>query len=527
MTDPATETAISRALSATTSGVMFGVPGGGNLGLIGACEQEGTRFVLAHTETAAAIMAATHGAIIGAPGATIATRGPGAASLVNGVAHALLDRQALLVLTDALPRADATRIPHQRLDQHALFRPVAKASITAGSGPRAADVIRTASHLANAPAPGPVHIDLVPDGASTPPVPAPAAHTTTGTDQARDMITAARRPVVLLGVGALGATAELRAALADTTCPVLQTYRAKGIIDEHHPQAAGVLTGAVIESGALRDADLVIAVGVDAVELIPGRLASDAPVVSLAAWPTRDRYLDVAVEVVGPLRDVAWLVADATTTNPSAPRDAWQAARSDLLPATTRLAPHTVCEAVRDCAGRDGVITVDAGAHMLLAMILIDAYEPHQVLVSSGLATMGYALPAAIGAWLARPARRVFCLTGDGGLAMVVGELETLVRLAAAVTVVVFNDASLSLIDVKRAATTSDATTRSNPVDHAIVARGYGIDAERVDTATALNDALSRSRRRSGPVLIDAVVDPSTYPAALRVLRGGAAAGRA
>jgi acetolactate synthase-1/2/3 large subunit len=130
---PSGATAIVAALASAGTRMMFGVPGGGpNLDVVGAAAAEGLRFVLTHTETAAAIMAATTADLTGAPGAVLVTRGPGLASTVNGIAHAALDRLPLVVIADTVRVAEAGRVSHQRLDQGALGRSVAKAVLTVG-----------------------------------------------------------------------------------------------------------------------------------------------------------------------------------------------------------------------------------------------------------------------------------------------------------------------------------------------------------------------------------------------------------
>ena len=243
--------------------------------MIGACERVGIEFVLARGETAAAIMAATYGELTGRPGACVVTRGPGAASAVNGVAQALLDRAPMLIVTDAVSSGDAARVSHQRLDQPALFEPVTKWSVSVG--PHGADeVVAAALRVAcEAPA-GPVHVNVDLDTTFELAAPAPASPTSSGdVTRARELVAEARTPVVVVGVGARTVAPALRRALTDVACPVLATYKAKGIVPESAPKAAGFLTGATIEAETLHDADLIIGVGLDPVELIP------------APWPIR------------------------------------------------------------------------------------------------------------------------------------------------------------------------------------------------------------------------------------------------
>jgi acetolactate synthase I/II/III large subunit len=167
---------------------------------------------------------------------------------------------------------------------------------------------------------------------------------------------------------------------------------------------------------------------------------------------------------------------------------------------------------------------VDAGAHMLVAMPLWEVPEPGRLLISSGLATMGYALPAAIAAALCRPQVPVVAFTGDGGLGMTLAELETAVRLSLQVIVVVFNDAALSLIEIKQkpAGQGGAEAVRYRPVSFAAAAIALGAAGAAVSTEPDLAEALAAALRRPGPTVIDASVDPACYPAVMDLTRGQA-----
>src|SRR5215468_8162287 len=170
-TAPAAAESIVAALARAGTRLMFGVPGGGpNLDVVGAAEAAGIRFVLAHGETAATIMAATSADLTGAPGAVVVTRGPGLASAVNGIAHATLDRLPVIVIADTVPAHQRDRVSHQRLDQAALGRSVAKAALTAGPG-QPEQAAELAVRLTQAAPAGPVLINMDPgaDGSSLPP----------------------------------------------------------------------------------------------------------------------------------------------------------------------------------------------------------------------------------------------------------------------------------------------------------------------------------------------------------------------
>jgi acetolactate synthase-1/2/3 large subunit len=517
--------------------LLFGLPGGGsNLDVIGAAEAEGLRFVLAHSEGAAVLMAAAAAELTGRPGACVVTRGPGAASAVNGVAHALLDRQPLLLISDCVPAANRGRVAHQRLDHAALFGPVTKGSFVLGSTSTAADA-RAAVALSLAGPPGPVHLDLDPTAPGTPIAGADVdgARPPADLDAVRAALETARRPVVIAGVGATAS--GLRDLVAGSTVPVLTTYKAKGVVPETGPNAAGIATGATIEAPLLLAADLVLGVGLDPVELIPAPWPYTVPVVLLGTWPTaRDgAYFgdQLLVEVV-----VSDLGAALRELSPSlrsdwpdgSAQDARHAALDRVLAAVpgepVGVVPQAVVATARALAPPGTVATVDAGAHMLAAAPMWEVEEPGELLISSGLATMGFALPAAAAAALVRPDRKVICCTGDGGLGMALAELETLARLWLDVIVVVFDDRSLSLIAIKQGDHQGGASAvRYGTVDFAGAAESLGVPAFRADNAEELHDALTKALARRGPCLVDVAVDPAGYPALLDTIRGGPSEG--
>jgi acetolactate synthase-1/2/3 large subunit len=538
MTSRAIASEVVHAFRAAGIELMFGVPGGGsNLEVVGAAEEAGIRFVLTHGETAAVIMAGVCAELTGTPGACVVTRGPGAASAVNGAAQALLDRQPVVIVSDRVGETERARVSHQRLDHATLFAAVTKASLVVDrSSPGA--VTAGALALAVSGRPGPVHLDIDPTAVEATPVPLqPQADADADLAAVRHALRAARRPLVVAGVGALRPhiSGALRQFLAGTGVPVLTTYKAKGVVDDASPNAAGLVTGATIEAPLLDAADLILGVGLDPVELIPAPWPYAAPVALIGGWPTDDStYFGsrVIAEVVGDVaRGLAELARDL--------RSDWDGseARRERVRALDRVrravpqhpvaaVPQAVVASVRAAAPSGTIATVDAGAHMLAALPLWDAAAPGDLLVSSGLATMGYSLPAAVAAALVRPGRRVVCLTGDGGLGMVLAELELLARLQLDVTVVVFNDAALSLIAIKQrlSGQGGQSAVRYSPTDFSVVAAALGIPSwrARAGDGDSLTAVLSAALDRRGPALIDVAVDPSAYRELLATIRGPA-----
>jgi acetolactate synthase I/II/III large subunit len=528
---------LMRTLHDAGTELVFGVPGGGsNLDVVGAADAVGCRFVLTHGETAAAIMAGVVGELTGRPGACVVTRGPGAASAVNGVAQALLDRQPMVLISDCVATEDRARISHQRLDHQLLLGPVTKASLR--YGPHDTVMPAEVVALALAGRPGPVHLDLDP---TAPPGVAVAVTSLASGDieAARAAVRDARRPLVIVGVGAVAVTVARRPAiltaltrfLDGTGIPVLTTYKARGIVDDRGPNAAGVATGATIEAPLLDQADLIIGVGLDPVELIPAPWPYSAPMVLLGGWPIDDSTFfgdRVVAEIVGDVEQLLDRLTGLATTSWSATEAAEHRLtasariRSAVPARPTALTPQDVVTLAREEVPPGTIVTVDAGAHMLVAVPLWEVERPGELLISGGLATMGFALPAAIAAALMAPDRRVVCFTGDGGLGIALAELETLARLDLGVVVVVFNDSTLSLIAAKQRATGQggDRAIRYATIGFAAVAAGCGVRSEWIVDGRAYRDALRRAMRRTGPTLLDVAVDPSGYPGVIEAIRG-------
>ena len=521
---------IVAALRTAGSDRVFGMPGGGNnLDFIGAAEAAGMSFVLGHHETSVAIMASVYGELTGAPGVCVVTRGPGAANAVNGAANATLDRQPLVVVTDVVSQADVGRIAHQRIDQRMMYAPATKWSVTAGGDGPIDDVARHAVTVAMSMPPGAVHLDFDPAATCAPPPALPATATNpVALQQALAMVAVAQRPVVVLGVGARHLSGPVRDLLRNTNAPVLTTYRAKGLVPDAWPNNAGMVSGATMEAPILGAADLIVFIGMDTVELFPGSWPYPAPVVAFAAWPEDSQYAPLACEVVGDLELMIAQLAGiwpATTWEHGAGRAHFDREIARLRaagPDSPLLQPQQVVDLARAAAPAGSIATIDSGAHMLPATVLWPVDEVNEMVISSGLVTMGFALPAAIAAGYARQGTRVVCFTGDGGLGMCLGEMETLRRSGLPVTVVVVNGSRLSLISIKAkpqghggaGAVTFDAT------EFDTVARGFGIPGFAASTAAEFEVAMKDALAVDGPSLVDARIDPSGYKDIVNAVRG-------
>ncbi len=502
---------------------LFGVPGGGpNLQKLGAAAELGIPFVLCHTETAACIVASTFGLLTGTVGAAVVTRGPGVASAVNGVAQATLDKQPLVLVGDTVAASDRSWVGHQEFDQPALMRPVTKWSGTVGHA-RTARAAEAAGRLAAAHPQGGVHLDMdstVPG--EVPPQPPALPGAAVVPEAVRKLTRRSELPLLIVGAGALRWAGDVRQVVAGAGCPVLTTYHAKGLIDETTPEFGGLFTSSLPEAPLLHKSDLVLAVGVDPAEPLPRPFQYEAPVVEINPWPNPRRFFPGEADIPGPVGPILESLAADLADNSwdkGEGQTVWRAARRALWENGPGFTPHQAVRAVAEWSARQGgtTVTLDAGAHFLVAMPFLEATEPRRVLISNGLSTMGYALPAALGAALAKPEEPAICLTGDGGLGYVPAELETLARTGANVVVVVFNDAALTLIELKQLPGQGGReAVRYRTTDLAAVARGFGMEGVVVENESQLAAALDGPR----PRLIDARIDPTAYRAVIETARG-------
>jgi acetolactate synthase-1/2/3 large subunit len=515
----------------------FGIPGGEVLALIDALERAGVRFQLVKHETAGGFMADAVARLTGTPGVLVGTLGPGVSNLVTAVAHAYLDRTPLVVVTARVDPGLGPTYTHQVFDHGAMLAPITKATVTVTARGAAAAIDR-ALRLAVEGVPGPVHLDVPTPVASAPlesrPQPLPRRPPTSMPEgpETRTLVgwlARAERPLILAGLGALhhGAHAMLADFARRSGAAVITTYKAKGVIPEDDPVVIGAAGLSPVADRALLKAvaaaDLILCLGYDPVEMRDSWTQPWDPRVDSAeiAWAPVDHQVHRAkLELVADLR---LALPRLTTAIPDRAGRTWL----DGLPGAVRdevdaaLRPprpggwgaHAVIETCRRVLPRDTVATVDTGAHRILLSHVWRCFEPWGLLQSTGLATMGYGVPAAIGAALARPERPVVCFTGDGGLEMVIGELATLRDLRLPVVIVCFADRSLALIELKqRRLNLPNLGVDFPPTDFVAVARaygGHGVRAERVDALEgAVREALTR---RTAFTLIETPVDKAEY----------------
>ncbi len=515
---------------------IFGVPGGGSsMDLIDAARRADIPFVLTRREDSGAIMAAVTAWLSGAPGLALATKGPGLTSGANGIASACLDRAPVVFVSDGFGADERSYVTHQYFDQIALMDPITKHTSKLDGDDPASEIDALIAAITASPK-GPAYIELT-GGVARRAVDVPRNDTVDCTaamaanvneiEKAKTLIGAAKRPVIVAGLEALSGenAASIRTLVEMLNAPALVTYMGKGVIPDSHPNFAGIFTGGAVEQACVGEADLVILAGLDPVELIRQPWPYSAPVLDIAEVRHEPHYMTPALGLYGPVAlTIDHLTKDLQSSDWKAPEIAGH--REHFFAAMTykqrpTLTPVEIVTMASAAFGGTPRLAVDAGAHMFSAVAFWPAENPYDVLISNGLATMAFALPAGLAAALHDPERGAVAMTGDGGLMMCLGELVTAAQQQANLTVIVFNDGSLSLIDIKRQEMQlPELGFNWQQPDFAAAARGFGCSAWRVSTADAYQEALSAAAETKGPCLIDVVLDPDGYLDQMRSLRG-------
>ncbi len=532
---PKVADAVARTLKAYGARFAFGIPGNDVLETIRACEEQGIEFVLAKAEPSACFMADAVYQLTGRPAVLIPALGPGISNAVSGIAGALMERTAMMILCGEMATRQAGIYNHQVFDHVDLAKPVTKYADQLNPH-RAAQQVAKALDIALAYPAGPVMLNVPADhnrGDSTetetrqPPRQLPAALTADGAAQLQKRLAATRRPLALVGRGVLheGVPAALRSFLESWHVPFFASYKAKGVVSDHHPLCVGAVGLSPVVDGEnlklLREADLLLLIGFDPIELRDAWLDAwpeSLPVVTIDWAAQTHRIFPVGEQAVG---DVPTLLRQLTAEKAAAAR--WPAERlkefnagvahlvRPRMPAKG-ISPAALFQTVSDQAADDWIMTVDVGAHRILANHVIKCRTPGQLLQSNGLGCMGYAVPAAIGAQLVHPDRAVVAMLGDGCMLMTQGELAVAAERDLPIVVVVLNDAALALIKLKQDKMRMSRRAvdfRSPRFDR--IAEGFGARGVRVETIAEFERALREAVASRRFTVIDALVDPSEY----------------
>jgi acetolactate synthase I/II/III large subunit len=525
---------------------VFGYPGGAILPAYDALKHSTIHHVLVRHEQGATHMADGYARASGRVGVAIATSGPGATNMVTGIATAMLDSSPIVCITGQVGSKLIGSDAFQETDITGVTLPITKHNYLVTHAGEVARTIREAFYVARSGRPGPVLVDITKDAQQTscefdweaakPRLPGyrpDLSPTSKEYAQALELIHNAKRPLILAGHGILvsGAMREARELAERTGIPVAMTLLGLGALPASHPLNLGMMGmhGEAWVNHTIQDADLLIAVGMRFDDRVTGSLKTYAPgakKIHLDIDPAEiNKNVKVDVALIGDVRQVLReLLPQIKSTDCGEWRDYIDRLKGDAavrdiqnLPDNGHLyAAHVINDLWRETRGTQTVVVTDVGQHQMWEAQYYKHEEPFSLITSGGLGTMGFALPAAIGAKVARPEAEVWVVVGDGGFQMTMAELATMVQENLKVNIAIINNGYLGMVRQWQEffyERNYAATPLLNP-NFAKLGEAYGIRSAVVTERSQVVPTVQAARRHPGPVLIDFKVEQedSVYP---------------
>jgi acetolactate synthase-1/2/3 large subunit len=514
--------------------IIPGMPGGANLPMYDALYDSSIRHVLARHEQGAGFMAQGMARVTGNPAVCFGTSGPGATNLITAIADARMDSIPLIAITGQVPRALIGTDAFQEVDTCGLTLPITKQNFLVHSAEELLDIIPAAFRLASSGRPGPVVVDVPKDVqtesviVSQWPDPGqprrPPSIEETRIDRMADMIRAAKRPLFYIGGGIIAAEAStiLRRLSERLSIPVTATLMGLGAMPTDHPLFLGMLGmhAARHTNMALEDCDLLIAAGVRFDDRATGKAAQFCPDAQII-------HIDIDAGELGKIRqphlcmeaDVREVLDMLDDRLPDITRPVWQDRIAELRrqhPLVVEgkddpLQPYGLILQTARLLKKDAIITTDVGQHQMWAAQVCPLRHPRQWLTSGGLGTMGFGMPAAIGAALANPTKPVVCISGDGSFLLNIQELATLAEENLNVKILVMNNAHLGMVRQQQELFYDGrkcASEFTRPPDLTAISRGFGVPAYDLDHFEAPLDLLKTVLNESGPCVINVPIAP-------------------
>ncbi|EHF4931590.1 TPA: acetolactate synthase large subunit [Enterobacter hormaechei subsp. xiangfangensis] len=518
---------------------VAGIPGGTVLPLYDALSQSTQiRHVLARHEQGAGFIAQGMARTQGKPAVCMACSGPGATNLVTAIADARLDSIPLICITGQVPSSMIGTDAFQEVDTYGISIPITKHNYLVRDIAELPQVISDAFRIAQSGRPGPVwidipkdvqtaeiEIDVLPEPGERAPAPEFSAESVR---DAAAMINAAKRPVLYLGGGAINAADEIRQFAEKANLPTTMTLMALGMLPKAHPLSLGMLGmhGARSTNYILQEADLLIVMGARFDDRAIGKTEEFCPNAKII-------HVDIDRAELGKIKqphvaiqgDVAEVLAQLIPQTDATDRADWRQLVADLqrefpgaIPTEgDPLSHYGLINAVAACVDDSAIITTDVGQHQMWTAQAYPLNRPRQWLTSGGLGTMGFGLPAAVGAALANPDRKVICFSGDGSLMMNIQEMATAAENQLDVKIILMNNEALGLVHQQQSLFYKQgvfAATYPGMINFMQIAAGFGLHTCDLNAEEDAHAALQAALSRPGPALIHVRIDPEqkVYP---------------
>jgi acetolactate synthase I/II/III large subunit len=514
---------------------IFGYPGGVVLPLYDRFpEFPQLHHVLVRHEQGAAHAADGWARASGTTGVCLATSGPGATNLVTGICTAMMDSVPMVAITGNVARNLLGKDGFQEADITGITLPITKHNYLVMRASDIADTVREAFYIASTGRKGPVLIDIPKDvfieetEFHWPEKITPRGYRPTKTGHAGQIKRAAhlvdesKRPIILAGHGVIqsGGTDELRAFAEKAQIPVITTFLGLGGFPEDHVLSYGFMGmhGSYHANHAADEADVVLGIGMRFDDRAMGRFSDFNPgakIIHIDIDPAEiGKNIPTTVPIVGDVKEVLTSLVEQIQPNTHYDWIKWIDQLRDehpsfVVPETKEISTQYVIREIHDVAKGEAVVVTGVGQHQMWAAQHFTFRRPHQLISSGGLGTMGYEVPAALGAQLARPGELVWAICGDGGFQMTMQELATIVDQRAPVKMAILNNGFLGMIRqwqelfYENNLVSADLRQTLCQPDFVKIAEAYGIKGVRVTDKAAVSSAIAEANAYDGPVLID------------------------
>ncbi len=522
--------------------VVFGYPGGAVLNIYDElnCFEGALRHILCRHEQGAVHMAEGYARATGKTGVVLATSGPGATNTVTGIANAFMDSTPIVVITGQVPRPMIGTMAFQEIDITGITRPCTKYSYSVTNAGEIAEIVAEAFHIASSGRPGPVLIDIPKDVTAEMSNYFPADLTSHFKSDANAPIEdvqkvvgrllEARRPIFYIGGGIdrANASEELFAVVERLGVPVTSTLMGLGAFPAGHPQCLGMLGmhGQFAANRAIADSDMILALGARFDDRVTGNVEKFAPEaeifhVDVDASSVRQR-INIHHPITADARDfllkMASVMNERGVGSLEQTADWWRQIREwqQEVPLSFErsedlIKPQHLCRELARLTNNDAIISTDVGQHQMWLAQYYGFQRIRQSLTSGGLGTMGFGLPAALGAQIALPESRVIAFVGDGGFQMTAQELATAVQYQTDLKVIVMNNGSLGMVrqwqELLYDRNYSHVDLSGSP-DFVKLAEAYGARGLRATHPAELEDVLTDGLGSRGVVVMDIHVAP-------------------
>lgn len=540
-----------RCLEAEGVEYIFGIPGEETNDLIMSLLDSKIKFILVRHEQAAAFMADMYGRLTQKVGVCLSTLGPGATNLTTGVANANMDRSPILVITGQTDTDFLHKESHQNMDAVAMFKPITKWRWSIRNADSIPEIVRRAFKIALEEKAGAVHLELPQDiakmSSDIKPIKTQQVFRSRPNkeliEKAANLILESKTPILLVGNGCIRGRPSLyvRKFVEKTGICSMNTFMAKGVISDksdRHLHTIGIRE-ADHASIAMREADLVIAIGYDLVEYSPKHwnCSLDKKIIHIDFTPAEvDTYYPPTIEIAADIEYTMYAILEEIEKIRkqeekeeekqrqyrilhSDPPELFKKIKTEIVWRLERykndisypIKPEKLVLDVRDALDDSDLVISDVGVHKLWIAKIYNAYTPNTCIVPNGFCSMGFALPAAIAAQLVDPSHKIVAMCGDGGFLMNVQEIETAVRLRLPIIVIVWCDYDYGMISLKQIYEFGrSAFTKFNNPNFVKLAESFGAIGYSVRSAQEFSKVLEKAKlSKSSPVIISIDVDYS------------------